>query len=65
MKKIWVNKTDSFDEAERVDDNYYREMTPCERLETMQLLREIHFKLKKDIGNEGREGLRRSIKIIK
>ncbi|MDI6780740.1 MAG: hypothetical protein QME49_01310 [bacterium] len=65
MEKIWINKINSFEEAERADDNYYREMTPNERLETMQFLREIHFKLKKDIGNESREGLRRSIKVIK
>lgn len=65
MKKIWVNKTDSFEEAERADDNYYRAMTPGERLEIMQFLREMHFKLKKDLRNEGRKGLRRSIKVIK
>lgn len=63
--KIWVNKPDSFEEAERADDNYYRAMTPIERLETMQFLREVYFKLKKDLRDEGREGLRRSITVIK
>lgn len=65
MKKIWINKIDSFEEAERADDNYYWEMTPIERLETMQFLREMQSKFKRGIRNESREGLRRSIKVIK
>lgn len=63
-KRIWMHKTNSFDDAERYDEDYYLNMSSLERLETMQLLREIHFKMiKKE--NEGREGLRRTIKIIK
>jgi hypothetical protein len=60
MKKIWVNKVDTFEEAKRFDENYYLSMTSKERLDTMQFLREIYFKMK----NEGRKGLRRVIKII-
>ena len=30
MKKIWVNKTYSFEDAERFDENYYLNMTSTE-----------------------------------
>ncbi|MFH1593374.1 MAG: hypothetical protein ABID09_01590 [Candidatus Omnitrophota bacterium] len=63
MKKIWVNKAKSFKEAERFDNSYYLSMSRTERLETMQFLREIYYKIK-GLKNEGRKGLRRVIKII-
>lgn len=62
-KNIWVNKVESFDEAQEFDDDYYLSMSSKERLETMQLLREMHFKMKKGLENEGRKRLRRIIKI--
>lgn len=65
MRKIWVNKVNSFEEAEKVDEDYYLKMTPSERLDIMQFLREVYFKLKKDVENESREGLRRCVEIIK
>lgn len=40
MKTIWVNKTKSFKKAEKFDRKYYLAMTPEERLEIIQLLRE-------------------------
>ena len=46
MKKIWMHKARSFKEAEEFDRNYYLRMGPEERLETVQLLREIYFKFK-------------------
>lgn len=64
MKKIWVNKADSFREAEKFDEDYYQAMSEIERLETVQFLREMHHKIKGDLKNEGRERLRRVIKII-
>jgi intein/homing endonuclease len=64
MKKIWVNKTDSFKKAEKFDENYYLTMLERERLETMQFLREIYRKIKRRLKNESREGLRRVIRII-
>lgn len=68
MKKIWVNKTYSFEDAERFDENYYLNMTSTERLDIMQFLRESYFKIikfEKDLKNESRERLRRVVKIIK
>jgi len=64
MKKIWVNKVDSFDAAQEFDDDYYLSMSSKERLETVQFLREIYFKMKKGFDNEDRKRLRRVIKII-
>jgi len=61
MKKIWINKANSFKSAERFDQDYYLNMSENERLETMQYLREIFYKIKK---NENRKRLRRTIKII-
>lgn len=64
MKRIWVRKIDSHKEAERFDLGYYLSMTPQKRIETMQYLREIYYKIKgKD--EKGRERLQRVIKIIK
>ena len=65
MSKIWINKTKSFSAAEKYDEDYYLNMTGSERLETMQYLREIYFKIKKAKRNESRKGLRRSVKVIK
>lgn len=64
MKKIWVNKVDSFDAAQEFDDDYYLSMSSKERLETVQFLREIYFKMKKGLDNDDRKRLRRVIKII-
>ena len=64
MKKIWVNKVDSFDAAQEYDDDYYLSMSSKKRLETVQFLREIYFKMKKGLDNEDRKRLRRVIKII-
>ncbi len=63
-KKIWVKKMTSFEEAEQFDLKYYRSQSARERLETVQMLREMYFKLKKGLKNEGRKGLRRSVKIL-
>jgi hypothetical protein len=43
MKKCWVNKPDSFEQAKEFDKNYYLPMSSKERLETMQSLREIYL----------------------
>jgi len=61
MKKIWINKANSFKSAEKFDEYYYLNMSEAERLETMQYLREIFYKIKK---NENRKRLRRTVKII-
>ncbi len=35
-----MNKAKNFESAEEFDMAYYRQMTPLERIETMQILRE-------------------------
>lgn len=62
--KMWMNKTESFKAAEKFERDYYFKMSSSERLETVQYLRELNFKIKR-IDNEGRKRLRRVIKIIK
>ncbi len=62
MKKIWIKKFKSFKEAEKADIEYYSQMSPKERLNTMQLLREMYFKMK-GLKNDATR-LRRTIKII-
>jgi len=64
LKKIWINKTDSFKSAEKFDEEYYLSMTSSERLELMQYLREVNFKFGKAKKSEDRKRLRRYIKII-
>jgi hypothetical protein len=64
-KEIWFNKSNSFKEAQEFDDAYYLSMTPAERLETVQFLREEHEKLNKDKNHEGGIRLRRVLKFIK
>ena len=41
MKKIWVHKARSFEEAERFERRYYRVMSAKERLETVDWLRQV------------------------
>ena len=64
MKKIWINKTNSFKEAEQFDENYYLSMSREQRLEIVQFLREQYFKIRSR-QSESRKGLRRFIRVIK
>ena len=63
MKKIWVNKANSFQEAERFDKQYYRAMSKIERLEIVQFLREEYLIIKGRV-HEGRKGLRRVVRVV-
>lgn len=64
-KKIWMKKSDSFKSASRFDLNYYFSMSPSERLETMQFLREMIFKLKPQLRyGKDRKRLRRVVKTV-
>jgi hypothetical protein len=63
-QKIWINKPNSFEEAQRYDDSYYLSLSAAERLETVQFLREEYRKLNKDQNHEGRERLRRVFRLI-
>ena len=65
MKRIWINKANSFKEAEDFDTKYYLSMSASERLDLVQFLREEYFKINKEVGNEARKGLRRIYKIVK
>ncbi len=64
MKRIWVNKADSFNIAKKFDQDYYLNMSTAERLEVVQSLRESYLKMKRRLKNEGRERLRRVVKIV-
>ncbi|MFH0924484.1 MAG: hypothetical protein V1872_02440 [bacterium] len=66
MQKIWIRKAKSYKEVEEFDREYYLKMDAKERLEIVQALREMHFKMKKNSPkDEDREGLRRVIKVVK
>ena len=68
MKKIWINKPNSFREAEKFDADYYLGMSPAERLETVQLLREEYSRLRGKSGgsrNENSKGLRKVFRVVK
>ena len=67
MKKIWVHKAKSFKEAEEFDRLYYLQMTAEERLDIIQELREMYFKLPKKnkrTHHARRKRLQRVIKIV-
>ena len=64
-KKIWLNKANSFKEAQKFDDAYYLKLSSKERVEAVQLLREAHFKSTGMPINENGKRLRRVFRIIK
>lgn len=64
MKKTWVKKFSSFREAERFDINQCANMSPEEKWDTMQFLREAYYKFKGAKFEKGK-GLRRVLKIFK
>jgi hypothetical protein len=64
-KIIWIHKSPSFKASEEFERDYYAKMSPKERLEVVQQLRELYFKMKKGSKNECAKRLRRSVKIIK
>jgi hypothetical protein len=64
-QKIWVRKSNSFKDAQEFDDSYYLSMSPIERLETVQFLREEYWKMNKGESHESRKRLRRVFKLIK
>jgi len=63
--KVWINKANSFVEAETFDDEYYKNLSSAERIEIVQFLREQHFKLNGLNFNENRKRLRRVSRVIK
>ena len=63
--KIWFNKTNSFKEAREFDTAYYLNLSSAERLETIQILREAHFKSAGLLSHENGQRLRRFFRVIK
>jgi hypothetical protein len=63
-KRIWLNKARSFKEAQEFDSAYYRKLSSKERIETIQVLREAHFKSKGLYPVEDGKRLRRVFKVI-
>jgi hypothetical protein len=55
-----VNKL-SFKEAEEADFQDWRSMTPAERLDLVQVLRDLYYEFK----NEDRKGFQRVYRIVK
>ena len=62
-RRIWINKASSFKQAQRFDRDYNLSLSGSERLDIMQFLREVYYKMKRG-KRENRKGLRRVIKII-
>ena len=62
-QKIWVRKAKSFSEAEEQDLDYYLAMSPQERVEIVQFLREQYPKFAKVKLSESGKRLRRSVRI--
>ncbi len=66
MKRdIWINKAKSFGEAQDFDTAYYLNLSSTERIETVQVLREAHFKSTGLFRRENGKRLRRVLRIIK
>ena len=66
MKKIWVHKATSMQEANEFDLRYHLAMSRRERLETIQFLRETYRKYAQGrrFNGQRRKGLRRVITVI-
>jgi len=62
--KIWMKRAKSFSEAQEQDIDYYLKMSPQERLETVQFLREQYPKFARVKLNESRKRLRRTVRIV-
>lgn len=65
MKKIWINRANSFDEARDFDNTYYSSLSSTERVENVQILREEYFKIHGLKFREDGKRLRRVFRIIK
>ena len=65
MKRIWINKAGSVEEAYQFEVEYYKGLSREVRVETVQLLREMHFKSTGLKFREDRKRLRRVLSVIK
>ena len=65
MKRIWVNKAGSFEEADKFEDEHYGGLSGEIRVETVQMLRQMHFKSTGlEFGEDGKR-LRSVLSLIK
>lgn len=64
-REIWINKANSFEDAQEFDTAYYLNLSSAERVETVQVLREAHFKLNGLFRRENGKRLRRVLRVIK
>jgi hypothetical protein len=64
-REIWINKTKSFEDAQEFDTAYYLNLSSAERVETVQVLREAHFKSNGLFRRESGKRLRRVLRVIK
>ena len=65
MRKIWINRAKSFEEAQDFDNMYYLNLSSVERVEIVQILREEYFKSHGLKFREDGKRLRRVFSIIK
>ncbi len=65
MKRIWVNKAGSLEAANKFEAEYYKGLSSEVRVETVQLLRETHFKSTGLKFREDGKRLRRVLSVIK
>ncbi|MEK6732345.1 MAG: hypothetical protein AABY55_01850 [Candidatus Omnitrophota bacterium] len=65
MYKIWIHRASSFKEAEEFDLKYYHKMSSSKRLDMIQFLRDLYFKINGISKDECKKRLRRIIKVIK
>ena len=64
MQRVWIRKAKSFTEAKEQDLDYYLGMSPEERLEIVQFLREQYSKFSEGSPGESGKGLRRSVTVV-
>ena len=64
IKKIWIHRARSFKEAEEFDHSYYRAMSWQEKLDTVQFLRELYYKIKMNLSREKKKILAKRIKLF-
>jgi hypothetical protein len=61
----WINKAKSFEDAQEFDTAYYLNLSSADRVETVQVLREAHFKSNGLFRRENGKRLRRVLRVIK
>jgi len=65
MERTWIHKAGSLREATEFDLNYYANMSPSKRIETVQYLREVWLRFGRKKHGNGQKGLQRVFKIIR